>query len=146
MNTTTKHALIAMGFAALAVVAAIFVPEARWEKLGVLLERIVEDPAGAAVAVSLIAGAITTLRGAWMRQPPPPAIAFLMALSLASLTGCGGVSAEVRTAYAVEVARCVANERAIVDRQGSTREQDETDLASERTRCDTALHAIEETP
>lgn len=71
------HILAALGFAALGVVAAIFVPEARWEKLADLVSRIVEDPAGATVAVSLIAGAITTLRAAWLRQPPggppPPA-------------------------------------------------------------------------
>lgn len=69
-----RHALTALGFAALAIVAAIFVPERRWEKLGELIERIAEDPAGAAVIVSVLAGAITTLRGAWLRQPPggPP--------------------------------------------------------------------------
>lgn len=59
------------------------------------------------------------------------------------LAACGGLSAETRTAFAVETARCVSNERAIVDRQGSTREQDELDLATERARCDAALDAIE---
>lgn len=85
-----RHALTAMGFAALAIVAAIFVPERRWEKLGELIERIAEDPAGAAVIVSVIAGAVTTLRGAWMRQPPPAALVLLAALACAApLTGCG---------------------------------------------------------
>lgn len=86
-----RHALTALGFAALAVVAAIFVPLSRWEKLGALIERIVEDPAGALAFVALVGGAITTLRGAWMRQPPPPPTALLLvALLLPALTGCGG--------------------------------------------------------
>jgi hypothetical protein len=70
-----RHALTALAFGALALVAAIWVPDHRWAKLGELLERIAEDPAGAAVMVSLLAGAVTTLRGAWLRQPPggPPA-------------------------------------------------------------------------
>lgn len=85
-----RHALTALGFAALAIVAAIFVPERRWEKLGELLERIAEDPAGTAVLIGVIGGAITTLRGAWLRQPPPPVIALLATLALAApLAGCG---------------------------------------------------------
>jgi hypothetical protein len=48
-----------------------------------------------------------------------------------------------RQRYAEEMARCISNERAIVDREGSTREQDEADLAAERARCDAALDAIE---
>lgn len=71
------HALVALGFAALAVVAAIFVPPAMVDKLGALLERIARDPAGATVIVSVVAGAVTTLRAAWVRRPPgdgpPPA-------------------------------------------------------------------------
>lgn len=59
------------------------------------------------------------------------------------LAACGGVSPETRTAYAVEQARCLANERAIIDRAGTTMEQDETDFAAERARCDAALQAIE---
>lgn len=67
-----------------------------------------------------------------------------LAIGCALLLGaCGGASAEVRAAYSVEVARCIANERAIVDRQGTTREQDQSDLAAERARCDAALQAIE---
>jgi hypothetical protein len=62
--------------------------------------------------------------------------------ALALLVGCGGVSAETRTAYAVEQARCLANERAIIAREGTTREQDEADYAAEQARCDAALVAI----
>lgn len=58
------------------------------------------------------------------------------------LIACSGVPLETRTAYSVEAAYCVANERAIVDRQGTTLEQDETDLAIERARCDAALSAV----
>jgi hypothetical protein len=49
---------------------------------------------------------------------------------------------ETRTAYAVEVAKCIANEQAIVDRSGTTEEQDYADLTAERNRCDAALNAV----
>lgn len=52
-------------------------------------------------------------------------------------------SAQLRIAYAREVARCTTNERAIVDRPDTTLSQDETDLAAERARCDAALLSIE---
>lgn len=52
-------------------------------------------------------------------------------------------SAELRLKYTAEVARCTQNERAIVDRQGTTEEADRTDLAAERERCDAALAVIE---
>jgi hypothetical protein len=58
--------------------------------------------------------------------------------------GCDGASLQLRTAYATEVARCIANERSIVDRVGTSAEQDQTDLEAERTRCDAALATIEE--
>jgi hypothetical protein len=57
------------------------------------------------------------------------------------LVSCGA-SAELRARYAAETARCVANERAIVDRGGSTYERDAEDLRIERARCDAALAAI----
>jgi hypothetical protein len=56
--------------------------------------------------------------------------------------GCGGATGEVRTAYAVEQARCLANERAIIAREGTTREQDEADYAAEQARCDAELVRI----
>lgn len=138
-----KHAIITLAFSVLALVAAIFVPDERWQKLATLCERIVSDPAGAAVIVSVIAGAITTLRGAWVRQPPPTAV-LLVAFALPLLSSCGGaqLSAEQRTALAVETQLCVSNERAIVDRQGTTEEQDRADLAAERARCDAARERI----
>jgi len=56
--------------------------------------------------------------------------------------GCGGATPEVRTAYALEQAHCLANERAIVDRAGTTLDEDREALELERTRCDAALAEI----
>lgn len=64
-----------------------------------------------------------------------------LAFGLMLLASCGA-SERVRVAYASEVALCIANERAIIDREGTSREQDEADLAAERARCDAALVAI----
>jgi len=64
-------------------------------------------------------------------------------MAVAVMAGCGGPNSNIRALYAAEVQRCIANERAIVDRVGTTREQDEADLAAERARCDAALSAIE---
>ncbi len=61
-----------------------------------------------------------------------------------TLASCGGASTATRSAYAVEVTHCTSNERTIVDRAGTTAEQDQHDLLVERARCDAALHAIEE--
>lgn len=86
--TDWRHTITAVSLAIVALVAAIFVPDERWEKLGHVVERIVEDPAGATVFVGVVAGAIVTLRGAWKRTPPP--VAVLLGLLLASAaTGCG---------------------------------------------------------
>jgi hypothetical protein len=68
-----------------------------------------------------------------------PEIVLMVALT----SGCGGVSPAVREAYAIEQARCLANEREIIARQGTTEAQDEEDFAAERARCDAALQAIE---
>ena len=65
----------------------------------------------------------------------------LLSMFLA-LPACGGATGEVRTAYAVEQARCLANERAIIAREGTTREQDEADYAAEQARCDAELVRI----
>ena len=59
----------------------------------------------------------------------------------ALIAGCGA-SAELRTRYATEMARCIANERAIIDRQGTSYEQDREDLDVERVRCNAALQQI----
>lgn len=64
------HLVAAVAFGALAVVALIFVPDERLAKLVTFAGRVIEDPAGALAALSLLAGAITTLRAAWLRQPP----------------------------------------------------------------------------
>jgi hypothetical protein len=69
----------------------------------------------------------------------------LFAFVAFACSGCGAASSEQRSAYAIEQARCIANERAIVDRV-STEEEDRRDLAAERARCDAALDAIYEEP
>ena len=63
-------------------------------------------------------------------------------LILSALAAGCGASAEIRTRYATEVSRCIANERAIVDRQGTSYEQDRDDLDVERARCNAALESI----
>jgi hypothetical protein len=68
--------------------------------------------------------------------------AAIVSLALLSMGVSCGASEQLRVAYAAEVALCIANERAIVDREGTTREQDLADLAAERARCDAALEAV----
>lgn len=58
------------------------------------------------------------------------------------LTACGGTTGATRTAYSVEVAHCIAAERAIIDRTGTTEAQDRADMAAERARCDARLSQI----
>lgn len=58
------------------------------------------------------------------------------------LASCSGATAHTRSAYALEVTRCIEAERRIVDRQGTTLEQDRAALRAERERCDAALAAI----
>lgn len=55
--------------------------------------------------------------------------------------GCGGSYVPM---YASVSAACLAQERSIVDRQGTTEEQDRTDLASIRNVCDDLLLRIEQ--
>lgn len=62
------------------------------------------------------------------------------------LLSCSGASAATHTAYALEEARCVNNERQIVNRTGHTLEEDQHDLALERARCDAALRALRGAP
>lgn len=74
-------------------------------------------------------------------------LTFLALLStFLALPSCGGVSPEVRGAYAIEQARCLANEREIIARQGTTEAEDEAAYAAEQARCDAALQAIEHNP
>ena len=66
------------------------------------------------------------------------------AIALVScMEGCGA-SAELRAAYALEQARCIANERQIVERDGTTYMEDVEDLELERARCNAALRLIEQ--
>lgn len=60
-----------------------------------------------------------------------------------ALAGCGAqLTTTQRTDLATETQRCLVNERAIVERTGTTEEQDRADLAAERARCDAARAAI----
>jgi len=74
-----------------------------------------------------------------------PAAVVASALVAMMLVGCGGATAAQRTDYAAEVARCVAAERAIVDRE-STEAEDAADLAVLRAECDANLERIEHDP
>lgn len=68
-----------------------------------------------------------------------PALALLL---VASAAGCGA-STSTRAAYALEQGRCIANERSVIDREGTSYEDDQRALQEERARCDAALRAIE---
>ena len=124
-------------FAVCATVAGIFIPTERWEKLGHFLT----DPA-TALAVTALGGAAIALYT--RARNLPPALVLVLALAAGPvLVGCGAqLTASQREALAVETQRCVANERAIVDRPDTTEEQDRADLAAERSRCDAARAAI----
>ncbi len=69
-----------------------------------------------------------------------PMLVRLLPLAFVFVAGCGA-SGAVRSAYALEQARCLANERQIIDRESSEAE-DDRDMAAERARCDAALLAI----
>lgn len=66
-----------------------------------------------------------------------------LALVAILLANACGATPQQRAAYAVEQARCISNERAIIAREGSTREADIEAMELERERCDAALRAIE---
>jgi len=80
----------------------------------------------------------------------PPSAIFLAAsvgcavvLAAGYLHGCGAqLTAAQRQSLALETQRCLVNEAAIRDRQGTTAEQDQADLAQERARCDAQRSAI----
>lgn len=94
----------------------------------------------------LLAGALGALSPLGARAPGNIARALPLALGLGTalaLSSCGpALTTEQRTALAIETQLCISNERAIVDRVGSTREDDERDLAAERARCDEARQRI----
>ena len=71
---TYRHALLALACAVGALAFLGLVPEERLDKLallvGALYARVTEEPTAAAAFVTFIVGALTTLRGAWVRTPP----------------------------------------------------------------------------
>lgn len=105
------------------------------------------DAAGICAVLAALVGALNhsplSTPGGGIPRPPAGVVGALLLVLALFAASCGGASAATRTAYGVEAARCVANERAIVDRQGTTEAQDRADLRAERTRCDAALAAIE---
>jgi hypothetical protein len=59
------------------------------------------------------------------------------------LLGACGASDAMRARYAEETSRCILNERAIVQREDTSYDEDVAALAAERARCDAALDRIE---
>lgn len=92
----------------------------------------------------LIAGTVARLASAWATARRI-LLGLLFAVGLAlAIVHCGcGASPATREAYTLETLRCVANEQAIVDREGTTADEDREALALERARCDAALGAIQ---
>ena len=129
-----SQSLALLGLLALLGVIVWRAPEGVWSALAE------KDPVTLATEIALAIGAVV---GVFAQGRRGGAGALLLVLALPLVAGCGGVSAEVRASYAAETARCVSNERAIVDREGTTLEEDQDALAAERARCDAALAAIE---
>jgi hypothetical protein len=78
-----------------------------------------------------------------VRIPPGASTLLVVLLAASTLHGCGAhLTDSQHAALAIETQRCLINERAIVERFGTTREQDQADLAMERVRCDAARDAI----
>jgi hypothetical protein len=69
--------------------------------------------------------------------------AVLVLVVTGAIAGCGA-SLEVRTDYALEQARCIRNQQEIVDRPGTTYDQDYEDMVAEVARCNRELRLIEE--
>jgi hypothetical protein len=130
-----SQSLALLGLLALLGVIVWRAPEGVWAALAE------KDPVTLATEIAL---AIVAVAGVFAQgRRGGGAGALLLVLALPLVAGCGGASAAVRASYAAETARCVANERAIVDREGTTLEEDQDALAAERARCDAALAAIE---
>jgi hypothetical protein len=68
---------------------------------------------------------------------------FAVPAAASNMAGCGA-SAQTIAAYSAEHARCQLNQRAIVERRGTTEEEDMAAWDAEVARCDAALRAIEE--
>lgn len=82
-------------------------------------------------------------RAAWQEMAEAIGVVLVLVLLAYVVAACGSASPAVKGAYSLEAARCIANEREIVERSGTTEEQDRADLAAERARCDAELAQIE---
>ena len=113
-------------------------PESKLDKLGHALVAFGSTTPGAMIYAALGALAVAVLRWALSVVPKGAAsgLVLVLALSAARSGAARGSQPAEREALAVETQRCLANERAIVDRPDTTEGQDRADLASERSRCD----------
>lgn len=107
------------------------------------LFRWLADPATSGLLISVV-----TLGGVLYHRALglPPSVLVLAFLGVGVL-GCGAqLTDPQRVALTVETQRCLLTEREIIDRAGTTEEQDRADLAIERARCDAARAAIVRSP
>ena len=117
------------------IVSVVFtlhsVPERIWDRV------VDKEPE---VIVGYVSTLVLGLAGlfAQMKRRGPSLLP--LAFVALTLSACGA-SAVTRSTYALEQARCIANEREIIDRE-STEEEDTRDMAIERARCDAALAII----
>lgn len=134
-SLSVSQSIVLLGLAGIAAVWLERRPAGWWEALAE------KDP----TEIGLELGAALLAFLGVLSRPRGSALILCAVLSTAVLSGvvsgCGA-SAATREGYSAEVARCVAAERAIVDREGTSEEEDREALALERSRCDAALAAI----
>jgi len=149
-----------VGLVALAILVAGFVaaPEERLDKVGHALVAFGSTTAGQAIYAAAGALLVAAFRWALARIPTAAptesrpqrlqSLAFWFAVGCAigaTAQGCGAqLSESARVALAVRTQICLVQERAIVDRTGTTAEQDAADLAASRAQCDADRAAIVE--
>lgn len=132
--TTGEAILAGLALVCATVMAVVITIQNDWGKLTHWLSS--GDAMSFAIAVGTLAGVIYSRA----RRLPPTIL--VLALLGVTLSGCGHMSDAARVAYATEQAHCIANQRAIVERTGTTAEQDEADFDAEVARCDAALAEI----
>jgi len=65
-----KHIVLVLGLAVCAATVGVFVPDARWEKLGHALERFLSNPAAAVSTATTLGMVAAAFWAAWKRRPP----------------------------------------------------------------------------
>jgi hypothetical protein len=133
------------------VVGFVLAPQERLDKVGHALVTFGSTSYGAAIYSAAGTFVVAAFRWALARIPggasttTPQKIVALLVLCLGAsvVSACGAqLTDSQRAALAIETQRCIVNERAIVDRAGSTEAQDRADLSAERMRCDATRAAI----